>query len=62
MSFEEMLARCSRVNRRVEDEFFARFHVNQRRDDVRLAATILVWSVNTPEGRLAVARAELAEE
>lgn len=62
MSFQDRLDRCARVNRRIEDAFFARYHVNQRRDDVQLAATILLWSVGTYEGRLAWARAEESEE
>lgn len=61
MSFQERLDRCCRVNRRVEESFFAHWGLKRRLDN-QMEAALLVWSIETPEGRLAWWDAQEAEE
>jgi len=61
MSFAERLARCSRVNRRIEEAFVREFGVKWR-GDLEIERAILVWSVSTLEGLAAWREAERAED
>jgi hypothetical protein len=51
-----------RVNERVLEAFVSRFHLKYRPFDVELGSSALLWSINTPDGRLALMQARRAEE
>jgi hypothetical protein len=57
MRYDEELGRLRKINRSVEEQFYRRFWVPRKKNDVSLQAAILIWSVNRPEGREAYNRA-----